>query len=57
MRWYAIKKWENVPCLGAQRGEGCLVINDLVDFFKAEKRKVNVGDAQFRLSALSLSLS
>ena len=39
------------------RGEVCLVICDLVASFKAEKRKVNVGDAWFRVSPLSLSQS
>ena len=34
-----------------------MVIYDLVASFKAEKRKVNVGDAWFRVSPLSLSLS
>ena len=42
---------------GAERREGCSVIYDLVASFKAEKRKVNVGDAWFRVSLLSLSLS
>ena len=36
---------------------GCPVIKELVASFKAEKRKVNVGDAWFRVSTLSLSLS
>ena len=40
-----------------QRGEGCLVIYGLVASFKAEKRKVNVGDAWFRVLPLSPSLS
>ena len=39
------------------RGEECLVIYSLVASFKAEKSKVNVNDAWFRLSPLSLSLS
>ena len=39
------------------RGEGCLGIYSLVASFKAEKRKVNVSDAWFRVSPLSLSLS
>ena len=43
--------------LQVPRGEGCLVIYELVTFFKVEKRKVNVGDAWFRVSLLSLSLS
>ena len=42
--------------LRVQRGEGCLVIYGLVTFFKAEKRKVNVGDVWFRVSPPSLSL-
>ena len=33
-----------------RRGEGCLVIYGLVASFKAEKRKVDVGDAWFRVS-------
>ena len=37
--------------------EGCSVISGLVTSFKAEKRKVNVDDAWFRVSPLSLSLS
>ena len=40
-----------------KRGEGCLAIYGLVASFKAEKRKVNVGDAWFQVSPLSLSLS
>ena len=36
---------------------GCLIIYGLVTAFKAEKRKVNVGDAQFRVSRLSVCLS
>ena len=48
--------------LRMQRGEGCSVIYELVASFKAEKRKVNVGDAWFRVSSfasvsLCLSLS
>ena len=43
--------------LRVQRGEGCLVIYDFVATFKAEKRKVNVGDAWFRVSPIILSLS
>ena len=39
--------------LRVQRGEGCSVIYELVALFKAEKRKVNVGDAWFRVSPLS----
>ena len=37
--------------------KGCLVIYDLVASFKAEKRKVIVGDVWFRVSSLSLSQS
>ena len=33
-----------------QRGEGCSVIYELIASFKAEKRKINVGDAWFRVS-------
>ena len=40
-----------------RRGEECLVIYGLVASFKEEKRKVNMGDAWFRVSPLSLSLS
>ena len=44
--------------LRVRRGEGCVVIYDLVTSVKAEKRKVNVGDAWFRVSTpLSLALS
>ena len=43
--------------LRVQRGEGCFMIYELVASFKAEKRKVNEGDASFRVSPLSLSLS
>ena len=43
--------------LRVQRGEECLVIYGLVASFKAEKRKVNVGDVWFRVLPLSLSLS
>ena len=43
--------------LRVQRGEGCSVIYDLVASFNAEKRKVNVGDAWFLVSLLSLCLS
>ena len=43
--------------LWVRREEGCSVIYELVASFKAEKRKVNVGDAWFRVSPLSLSLS
>ena len=43
--------------LPVRRGEGCLVTYDFVTSFKAEKRKVNVGDVWFRVSPLSLSLS
>ena len=43
--------------LRVRRGEGCLMIYELVASFKAEKRKVNVGDAWFRVSPLSFSLS
>ena len=43
--------------LQVQRGEGCLVIYDFVTSFKAEKWKVNVSDAGFRFSPISLSLS
>ena len=43
--------------LRVQRGEECSVIYELVASFKAEKRKVNVGDAWFRVSSLSFSLS
>ena len=39
------------------RGEGCFVIYRLVASFKAEKRKVNMGDAWFRFLPLSLSFS
>ena len=39
------------------RGERCLVVYGLVTSFKAEKRKVNVDDAWFQVSPLSLSLS
>ena len=39
------------------RGEGCSVIYNLVASFEAEKRKVNVGDAWFRVPPLPLSLS
>ena len=39
-----------------RRGWGCLVIYGYVASFKAEKRKVNVGDAWFRVSPLSLSV-
>ena len=43
--------------LRVRRGEGCSVIFGLVASFKAVKRKVNVGDAWFRVSPLSVSLS
>ena len=43
--------------LRARRGEGCSVIYELVASFKVEKRKISVGDAWFRVSPLSLSLS
>ena len=43
--------------LRVRRGERRLVIYGLVASFKAEKRKINVGDAWFRVSSLSLSLS
>ena len=43
--------------LRMQKGEGCSVIYELVASFKAEKRKVNVGDAWFLVSPLSLSSS
>ena len=43
--------------LWVQRGEGCLVIYDFVTSFKAEKWKVNVGDAWFQVSLLPLSWS
>ena len=39
------------------RGEGCSVIYELVASFEAEKRKVNVGDAWFRVLPAPLSLS
>ena len=68
-----LKSRKNVPCLivaglldlrargqtmlRVQRGEGCLVIYGLVTSFKAEKKKVNVGDAWFRVSHLSACLS
>ena len=42
--------------LRVQRGEGCLVIYGLVASFKAEMRKVNVGDVWFRVSLLCLFL-
>ena len=37
--------------------EGCSVIYELAASFKAEKRKVNVSDAWFRVSPLSVCLS
>ena len=43
--------------LRVRRGEVCSVIYELVTSFKAENRKVNVGDAWFWVSPLSLSLS
>ena len=43
--------------LRVQRGEGCSVIHELVASFKPGKRKVNVGDAWFRVSLLSVCLS
>ena len=43
--------------LRVRRGEGCLVIYGLVASSKAEKRKINVGDAWFRVSPLFLSRS
>ena len=43
--------------LRAWRGEGCLGIYGLVTSFKAEMKKVNVGDAWLQVSPLSLSLS
>ena len=43
--------------LPVRRGEGCLVIYDLVASFKIEKKKVNMGDVWFRVSPLSLSHS
>ena len=36
--------------LRVQNGKGCLVIYELVTSFKAGKRKVNMGDAWFRMS-------
>ena len=47
----------SIKCYECGEGEGCLVIYDLVAFFRAKKRKVNVGDAWFRFSSLSLTLS
>ena len=43
--------------LRVRRGKRCLMIYDLFTFFKAEKRKVKMGDAWFRVLPLSLSLS
>ena len=43
--------------LRVRRGEAYLVIYGLVAPFKAEKRKLNVGDTWFRVSPLSLCLS
>ena len=43
--------------LRVQREEGYSVIYELVASFKAEKRKVNVGDAWFRVWPISVSLS
>ena len=43
--------------LWVRRGDGCLVIYGLIGSFKAEKRKVNVGDALFRVSPLSVAPS
>ena len=42
--------------LQVRRGEGRLVIYGLVASFKAEKRKVNVGDAWFRVLPLSVGV-
>ena len=42
--------------LRVRRGEGCLVIYGLVVSFKAEKKKVNVGDVCFWVSSNSLFL-
>ena len=42
--------------LRVRRGEGCLVIYVLVASFKEEKRKINVCDAWFRVSPISLTL-
>ena len=42
--------------LRARREEGCSVIYGLAASFKAEKRKVNVGDAWFRVSPFPLFL-
>ena len=43
--------------LWVQRGEGFSVFYELVVSFKAEKRKVNVGDVWFQVSPPSLSFS
>ena len=43
--------------LRVQRGEGCLVNYGLFASFKVGNRKVNVGDAWFWVSPLSVSLS
>ena len=51
-----VTRIQSIRCLRVRRGEGCLVIYVLVASFKAEKGKVNVGDAWFRVSPL-LSLS
>ena len=40
--------------LRVQRWEGCSVVYELAASFKAENRKVNVGDAWFQVSSLSL---
>ena len=50
-----MRTW-SIRCYGCGRGEGCSVIYELVASFKSEKREVNVGDAWFRVSSLSLSL-
>ena len=53
-RMWSIRCYE---CGEERRGEGCLVIYDLVTSLKAEKRNVNAGDAWFRVLPISVSFS
>ena len=52
-----LTRTQSIRCYECGEERGVLVIYDLVASFKAEKRKVNVDDAWFRVSPLSLSLS
>ena len=51
-----LTRTRSIRCYECGEERGCLVIYGLVASFKGEKRKVNVGDAWFRVLSLSLSV-